>query len=162
MSDTTIMKNLDKGRFATQADFTDSGAEVKKRYRRVVVAPGLVAAEAMASDVSDVPLFRTVRACRVIEARIIPRATSAANDTDYITVSVKYDDDAGGSDTSVASQTTKTTGGGGAITSGQSWAMTVADDAYVAAGKMLHLITAKGGAGKILGICAVELDVEEE
>lgn len=123
-------------------------------------------ADAMAADASDmgflaVPASPTVNQIKVLTATLHPQGALTGNDTDFVTLSVVYDDGAGGSETTVASVTTKVTGGTGSWTAGKVYPLTVSA-AYVPAGNQLRLKIAKSGAGKVVPITTLSVCLQNE
>lgn len=87
----------------------------------------------------------------LISGAILPGGAVTADDTDYATITVGYDDGAGGGVTSLAAVTTKNTGGTGNWTAGVAIALTAITPALsIPAGKYLSVVIAKAGAGVAL------------
>lgn len=164
-TDTTIVKGLVQANIedALGSDKTRSAAEASRMRRTVIVPVALFAAEAMASSTSRALLLRTTGLVKVTAARILPDAALTANDTNYATITIVYNDDAGGGDTVVATVTTKTSGSGGSgsWTAAQSVGMTLSTDSSIPASKAVQFVTAKASSGVAVGICKVELELED-
>lgn len=165
ITDREVLKTMQRTNAERNADFTSAAnarAAVNEAHSQIIVIPALLAAESMASDTSDVLLFRTIRKIKINAVRVIPRAGLTGHDTNYATVAVTSDDDAGGSDTTLASGATTLTGGTGTWTAHRSVALTItAANAIVDAGKAIHFTTAKAAAGVVVPVCFIELDIED-
>lgn len=123
-----------------------------------------LAADAMAADTSDVGISCQVASpyingAKVISVKYLTQANLTAHDTNYATLSLVYDDGAGGSETTVASQTTKITGGSGNWTAGNMIDIPVSAAIIPAAGKQLRFKIAKAASGVVVpvGVLCVNL-----
>lgn len=144
--------------------------EVSRQRRKMIVVWPLLAAQAMAADVADVCIWRTPAAGTgnatgtwdVKSVRYSPQSGGlTANDTNYATISISHNDDAGGSLTAVASVTTQITGGSGNWTANRSVNIPAATNPSIPAGKALHFVIAKTGSGVVVPSGIVFLELEE-
>lgn len=93
---------------------------------------------------------------RVASAKILPRRALTAHDTDYATLTVGYNDGAGGSVTSLQAVTTKITGGTGDWVAGTALALASLDSAdTVAAGNYLRVAVTKAASGVVADFVVV-------
>lgn len=162
----TLAKQLRQSILAANGDIGDTNAPtlIQDENSRTIVVNGLDADEAMASTTSSVLLFRPHVAIRVLAARILPIGATGltSNDTNYATVAIAKNDDAGGSKTTIASGATTATGGTGSWTGERSILLTnVATAVDVAAGQAIHLTTAKTASGVVVPKCRVQIRYEE-
>ncbi len=118
-------------------------------------------ADSLAADTSDVgflgvPASPAVNQLKVVKCSLMPQASLTADDTDFVTLSVVYDDGAAGSESIVASVTTKITGGSGNWTGGQVVNVPISAQ-FVPAGKQLKFKVAKTGAGQAVPITTLSV-----
>ena len=90
--------------------------------------------------------------------KIITSGNVTADDTNYATVALVYNDGAGGSDTTIASKTTKITGGTGNLTAGIAYSFAItAANARIPAGSQVQVKVTKAGTGVSLPVSTFEL-----
>ncbi len=176
---TTKLPN-DQSRFAdglgaTQASRDDfDSASSPKNPARAVIRQTLVlfkdAADGMAATTTAYTAtdMRCPRQSgRILGARVMPQAALASSDAAYATIEVVSADGLGGAGVVMASATTKTTGGGGTgdWVAGNPVPLTVTAtpaNQRFAAHTVIGQIIAKTGAGVIVPVCSIEVDVEWE
>lgn len=112
------------------------------------------AADAMAADATAEHTEYTVRvrrACRIDTVRLIPNGALTADAANNATLTVSYDDGAGGANTNIASGTT-TAGGTGSWVAGTAITLTIATTGgvSVAAGKYITFAITKAMAGVVV------------
>ena len=147
-TDREQFRRNDKGRIANVPDLSDlEDAANKLHQRHLCVKYGYNAD----GNTNVVPIMYTDRAIRVVSAKISATtlgAQAATNDINYITISLEYDDGAGGSDTAIS-----TTGLSNSSTTRQAAtarSFTISSvTCEVAANKQLLLKIAKTGTGAV-------------
>lgn len=176
-TDTAVAKNAMVGYLADAIQANGSTTpnvaaafEAARQRRKMIVVWPLLAAEAMASTVSDVCVWRTPAAGSgngtgtwdVKSARFSPQSGGlTASDTNYKTILIQYNDDAGGALTTVASVTTQITGGSGNWTANRSVAIAPATVPTIPAGRAVHFVTAVTAAGVVVPSGILFLELEE-
>lgn len=90
-------------------------------------------------------------ACTIYQARLEPLAALTAGDTDYATVTVVYDNGAGGADTSVATLVTNVAGGDWVAGTAKTMTVSTTGGVAVPAGSWLTFAITKAGAGVAVG-----------
>lgn len=165
MSDRTLLTGLQVGlsaplSLATPAERSTSA--VHKAEQRLFSCWVLLAAEAAAATTTDQAFAYFERPVQLVSARYLPQAALTANDTNFATVAVAWNNDAGGALTTLASQTTKITGGSGNWTANQSVNLPLAANPQsTAATFALHFTTTKTGTGVIVPAGLIFLVWEE-
>lgn len=156
-TDTNIATLEEAGWLGTVLGSPGALNEANKQRQRFITAVPLLAVEASAATATDVGFFRAERALVLIAARIYPLTALTADASNYATVTITYDDDAGGSDTTLATIVTSTV----SWTANRSVAFSVATDASVPSGSLVHFITAKTGTGVVVPISRLSLLFQE-
>lgn len=169
-TDTAVAKNAMAGYIvdAIQANGTASPnvaaqAEVSRLRKKQIVCWPLLADEAMASTATDVVVWRTpaAGAWRLASARYVaPAAGLTADNTNFATLAIKWNDDAGGAQTTVGSVAT-TVAGSGTWTANRSVNIPLATDPSVPAASAIHFTTTKSGTGVIVRAGILMLEFEE-
>lgn len=114
-------------------------------------------ADAMASTETEHRLLVTDQAIVLQSVKILPEATTAANDTDFATLAIQTGDLAGGAlATAIASKTTKAASLNG-LASNVAKDIVTGANASIAAGQRVSLNVTKGGAGKVIGQLTVQV-----
>lgn len=140
-------------------------AEVTRRRTKYVIVWPLLAAEAMASTATDVTCWRTpdAGAWRLKRARYSPQSGGlTADNTNFSTATIKWNDDAGGGLTTVASiATTIVAPGSGNWTANRTVNFIVSAVSDVPAASAVHFVTTKSGTGVVTPSGILLLDFEE-
>lgn len=148
MSDQSVLVALQQANVASNTDFTNSGSTVLKQCQRFASIP--IPAGAAATSYS-LPALRLDRVAKIISVRYADTGAITANSTNFVTLSLAYNDDAGGSATTVASIAT-TAAGTGNVSANQSKAVTVvATAAVVPANQMLLARATQTASGVAFG-----------
>lgn len=92
--------------------------------------------------------------------KLIPHGALTADDTDYATLTIGYNDGAGGAVTTIATITTKITGGSGDWTAGTAISLTLTTTA-IADGKLLSYAIAKAASGVAVPPFTISVETEE-
>lgn len=143
-----VWRSLVSAVTATELDYADKVGPARARFN------GCKAADAAAGTAASFGLDpSTDFQVKFTSVRFTPGAALTSDDTNYATVSLVYNDGAGGGDTVVASATTKTSGSGGT----GSWVADTpvvipitAANAVVPAGKNLQFKVAKTASGVVV------------
>jgi len=106
---------------------------------------------------AETTIFEAQAAMTISAIKLCADAAVVANDTDYLTITIKKRDGAGGAATTVASATSAVTGGI-AIAQFTKVSLGALTGATLAAGTILTLTVAKAGAGKALPTHSVFLE----
>ena len=153
---------------ASSSDVTAAKAAGKTFIRRTITLRK-PAADAMAADATAYTAAEYVRMMnpgRVIGACLCPQtAANIGDDTDFATVNVVKADGAAGADTVMASRTTKITGGTDDLAAGVLETLTVSStlaDTRFTAGQVIGFSITKDGAGQVVPICSIDVDIEIE
>lgn len=120
-------------------------------------------ADALAATTSDagfllLPASPAANQIKAIKATLMPQDVLTADNSNYATLSLVYDDGANGTETTVASVTTKITDSGD-WTAGNVVPMAISA-AYVPAGKQLRFKIAKTGTGVAVPITTLSVQYE--
>jgi hypothetical protein len=133
---------------STELDYADKvgPARIRHNLGKAADAAAATAASFGLDPVTDVDF-------KVTSVRFTPGAALTSDDTNYATLSLVYNNGAGGSDTVVATATTKTSGGGGTGNWTADTPVTIAitaANAVVPAGSNLQFKIAKTGTGVVV------------
>jgi hypothetical protein len=146
------------------ANKSDASNASHRILRHSFTVQALLANEANASTTaSDAPLWRAPARSRLVSARLIPATALNTDGTDLAHVMLTQNADNGGSQANLARMITGS-GGVGNLAAGISGAFTVITASgadVINAGQMVHFTTVKLGAGVVVPICKVELEVEK-
>lgn len=112
--------------------------------------------EATADEQSDVQYFPL--AFTVTSAKLMPFAALTADASNYATVTVEYDDGAGGSDTAVATLVTDVAGGSWVAGTAKTMTLTSSAPVNIPAGSYVHFSIAKAGTGVAVPVFKIFLD----
>lgn len=155
-TDRELLKRDEKGR-ASSLGLSDADGEVNKSHQETFAVRCLTDADGDFTYVLCKPNFRH----RVISATYIPEAGLTADNSNYTTLTLEYDDGAGGADTTVATLNTKITGGTGDWSALVGEALTLdATKVIVEADQQYQLVGTKASAGVALPAGVLQLVVE--
>lgn len=152
---------------SSRSGYTGSKKKAARALARHSITLVKPAADAMAGDATAYTAahqFYCEKPIKVLGVTVCPQATTAADNTDYVTISVVKGDGAGGAATTIASADTRAASLN-ALAAGVKETLTLSTteaDLRVAAGGVLGFALAKAGAGKIIGACSFTIHYEEE
>lgn len=164
MTDRELMTAEKKARLgnllgSTAAASVDDEEEKDKTFTKI--------ADTATSTTTDAGIWNLTKKVRIESVYYLPAGSGTvltSSSTDYATISLEYDDGAGGADTQVAVLTTKTTGasGSGDWTGCVPVALTVTRTlADIASGKLVHLKIAKAAAGVVVPAGVLQVNYRE-
>lgn len=142
-TDREYIRLADKGHVGSMGLSDVEDAVNKLHTRAFTVAVPLDADGTVAQDLA---CFLTTHAVRVISAKLIPGGAVTADNTNYTTVSLVYNDGAGGAATTVAALTTQVASGNWVANQPKTLTVTAAN-AEVASGKLFAVDLTGTGAG---------------
>jgi hypothetical protein len=105
------------------------------------------AGDAAAGTAYTLPCEECTKQIRLKNANLIPEGGLTAHDTNYATISIGYNDGAGGAVTKLVSLLTKITGGTGDWVTEIAEAFAVTDAMLIAAGQFMVVKVEKAGTG---------------
>lgn len=153
-TDRELLRLSEKGRMGS-VGLTDVEGTVNAMNQRTLNAIVNVAAHTSGTASATFALAVLDRAIKVVSARFISAGatTITASSSQYVTVQLSKNDDAGGSATVLASQSTITSasGGTGNITQNQSKALTLSSTVTASSGDQLRVRYLQTGGGKLIG-----------
>ncbi len=160
-TDRAILKNQQVGALTTAPDIVTPKTAIAQAHTRSRDFTK-IGTENAATNVASTVMFTVKRASKTASVSFLSDTTTAADNTDYVVITVKKQT-AGASATTIA--TWNTHGGAqGAITANvpATFSVVANSDSSLAANDSLHyLVTKQTGTGKLVGAGTFTVDLEE-